>query len=126
MILIKRQLEFTEEEKILYKRFIKKASKNERVMFIKVPIFLASEIYDSPGYTKYRIVYSDGIKISREIFEIDNKKYNDIIDFKENGPSYAVIFKKKTHGFIFEDTISKLFKLSLNPYCKWEMFKWKR
>lgn len=122
MIPIKKQLKFTPEEKILYQRYIKASEKNKRITFIKVPVFWMNEICDSFNLVKYRLIYSNGIEVKSEIFEIDNSKY-DVIDYKDTGLSFAVIYKKKTSGIIFENEIKQLFKLSFNPYCQWGCFQ---
>ncbi|PJI06568.1 MULTISPECIES: hypothetical protein [Clostridium] len=121
MISVKKLLGFTPEEKILYERYIRKSQKNNNITFVKVPVFWMDEICDSFNLVKYRLIYSNGIEVKSEIFEIDNSY--DVIDYKDTGLSFAVIYKKKTSGIIFENEINQLFKLSFNPHCQWMYFQ---
>lgn len=120
MIDVKKKLAFTEEEQILYKRYIELSKKNEKIKFIKVPVFWVFENFNSSG-TSLRLIYSDGNSIQRDIFDICRKF--EVIDYKESGLSYAIIYKRVTHGIIFESEINQLFKLAFNPLCQWSSFK---
>lgn len=72
--------------------------------------------------TSYKIIYSNGNRICSDIFDIADKKF-DIVDYKDEGLSYAIIFEKRTRGIIFQSEVKQLFKLSFNPYCRWNSFK---
>ena len=120
MIPVKKLLKFTEEEKILYERYIRKSQKNN-ITFIKVPVFLVFENFKL-NITSLKLIYSDGKSIQKDVFDVYENKF-DVIEYKEDGLSYAVIYKKKTAGIIFENEVKKLFKLSFNPYSQWKCFR---
>lgn len=121
MIEPKRKLEFTNEEKILYRRYIKKAQKDRHVTFIKVPIFWATETIKPYNSIAYHLIYSNGNNVCSEVFEISNSKY-DVVDFEDTGQSYAVIYKCKKKGIFFTNDRAELFKLHFNPHCRWSEY----
>ncbi|MCD2345091.1 hypothetical protein [Clostridium guangxiense] len=122
MIPVKKLLEFTEEEQILYQRYIKASEKKKRIQFIKVPVFWVIEDFRATVGTSYKIIYSNGNRICSDIFDVLDNKF-DIVDYKDEGLSYAIILKKKTNGIIFEREENTLFRLSFNPHCKWNSFQ---
>lgn len=119
---MKKLLEFTEEEKILYQRYISASEKKKRIQFIKVPVFWTIENFKATVGTSYKIIYSNGNRICSDVFDVLDKKF-DIVDYKDEGLSYAIILKKRTNGIIFEHEVSTLFRLSFNPHCKWDLFQ---
>lgn len=121
MIEIKKQLEFTEEEKVLYKRYIKKAKTSKHVSFIKVPIMWVTETIKPYDYIAYHLVYSNGINICSEVFEVSNNKY-DIVEFEDSGQSYAIIYRYKRIGMLFCSERAELFKLHFNPHSRWSEY----
>jgi len=121
VIPVKELLQFTEEEQILYQRYIKASKRKKRIQFIKVPVFWVIEDFKAIVGTSYKIIYSNGNSICKDVFDVLDKKF-DIVDYKDEGLSYAIILKKRTNGTIFQREENTLFRLSFNPHCKWNMF----
>lgn len=121
MVEPKKQLEFTDEEKILYKRYIKRAKNDKHVIFIKVPIFWITETIKPYDCIAYHLIYSDGDNVCSEVFEISNNKY-DVVDFEDSGQSYAIIYKCNKRGMFFTNERAELFKLHFNPHFKWSEY----
>lgn len=122
MIPVKKLMSFTQEEKVLYKKYIELSEKSDDRSFIKVPVFWTTPICKASVVIGYEIIYSSGEKVCSKKFLVDPKENNKIVSFKKEGLSYAIILKRKKRMLLSKKTVYELIKLSYNSNSKWQYY----